>query len=206
MWRARGTARLTMRPLSDAFIAAYLDAERRRRRSAASAGTASKGSARSCSRGSTAITSPSAACRCSRCSTICASAASWRRDFRRGHRLAGGAFEVAADPPLLAGEARDRRRLWAVRGRAGGLGAAVRAVPALGWRGVNVTVPHKVAVMAHLDRVDDLAAKVGAVNTVVVEDGGAGRAIIPTSTGVVSLRRARGLDSVRACESTDLSN
>ena len=51
------------------------------------------------------------------------------------------------------------------------LGDAVRALPAIGLRGVNVTVPHKVAVMAYLDRVDALAAKVGAVNTVVVEDG-----------------------------------
>ena len=51
------------------------------------------------------------------------------------------------------------------------LGAAIRALPALGLRGVNVTVPHKVAVMAHLDRVDPVAGRVGAVNTVVVEDG-----------------------------------
>lgn len=51
------------------------------------------------------------------------------------------------------------------------LGDAVRALPALGLRGVNVTVPYKVAVMAHLDRIDPLAASVGAVNTVVVEDG-----------------------------------
>ncbi len=50
------------------------------------------------------------------------------------------------------------------------LGEAIRALPALGLRGVNVTVPHKVAVMAHLDRVYDFAAKVGAVNTVVVEN------------------------------------
>ena len=52
------------------------------------------------------------------------------------------------------------------------LGDAIRALPALGLRGVNVTVPHKIAVMAHLDRVDALAATVGAVNTVVVGDGG----------------------------------
>jgi shikimate dehydrogenase len=51
------------------------------------------------------------------------------------------------------------------------LGAAVRALPALGLRGVNVTVPHKQAVMAHLDRIDPQAARIGAVNTVVVEDG-----------------------------------
>ncbi len=51
------------------------------------------------------------------------------------------------------------------------LAEAIRALPALGLAGVNVTVPHKVAVMEFLDRVDPLAAKVGAVNTVVVEDG-----------------------------------
>ncbi len=51
------------------------------------------------------------------------------------------------------------------------LGAALRALPALGLAGVNVTVPHKVAALAHLDRVDPLAASVGAVNTVMVEDG-----------------------------------
>ena len=51
------------------------------------------------------------------------------------------------------------------------LGTAIRALPALGLRGVNVTVPHKVAVMDHLDRVDPVAARIGAVNTVVVEAG-----------------------------------
>ena len=35
------------------------------------------------------------------------------------------------------------------------------------WRGCNVTMPHKQAVMALLDAVDPLAARVGAVNTVV---------------------------------------
>ena len=51
------------------------------------------------------------------------------------------------------------------------LAAAVRALPALGLRGVNVTVPHKVAVIAYLDRLDPLAARIGAVNTIVVEQG-----------------------------------
>ncbi len=51
------------------------------------------------------------------------------------------------------------------------LGEAIRALPALGLRGVNVTVPHKQAVMAHLDRVDPLAERIGAVNTVAVENG-----------------------------------
>lgn len=35
------------------------------------------------------------------------------------------------------------------------------------WRGCNVTMPHKQAIMPLLDRLDPLAARVGAVNTVV---------------------------------------
>jgi shikimate dehydrogenase len=40
------------------------------------------------------------------------------------------------------------------------------------WRGCNVTLPHKQAVMAELDRVDAIAAAVGAVNVVVPEGDG----------------------------------
>ena len=40
-----------------------------------------------------------------------------------------------------------------------------RADPA--WRGCNVTMPHKQAVIPLLDRLDPLAAKIGAVNTIV---------------------------------------
>ncbi len=39
------------------------------------------------------------------------------------------------------------------------------------WRGCNVTMPHKQAVIAHLDRLDPLAARIGAVNTIVPEGG-----------------------------------
>lgn len=38
--------------------------------------------------------------------------------------------------------------------------------------GFNVTVPHKTAVMPHLDRLNDFARVVGAVNTVKLENGG----------------------------------
>jgi shikimate dehydrogenase len=40
------------------------------------------------------------------------------------------------------------------------------------WRGCNVTMPHKQAIMPLLDRIDDEAARIGAVNTVVREDDG----------------------------------
>ena len=46
------------------------------------------------------------------------------------------------------------------------LADAVRGVRAFGMRGVNLTIPHKVAVMQHLDAVAPDAAVIGAVNTV----------------------------------------
>ena len=39
------------------------------------------------------------------------------------------------------------------------------------WRGCNVTIPHKQAVMPLLDRIDPVAQAIGAVNTVVPRDG-----------------------------------
>ena len=51
---------------------------------------------------------------------------------------------------------------------------AVRGMRALGFRGINVTVPHKQAVLGMMDEIAPEAAALGAVNTVVVErkDGG----------------------------------
>ncbi|MFF2017380.1 shikimate dehydrogenase [Paenibacillus sp. NPDC058177] len=51
------------------------------------------------------------------------------------------------------------------------LGEAVHAIRTLGFRGVNVTIPHKVAVMEYLDRLDESALAIGAVNTIVNDDG-----------------------------------
>ncbi len=49
--------------------------------------------------------------------------------------------------------------------------AALRGLVALGFRGANVTVPHKQAVIPHLDAVSEGAQAIGAVNTLVVRDG-----------------------------------
>ncbi|MEJ2753249.1 MAG: shikimate dehydrogenase, partial [Chloroflexota bacterium] len=49
------------------------------------------------------------------------------------------------------------------------VGDAVRGLPALGFQGVNVTVPHKQAVMPFLDEISPAAQAVGAVNTILVE-------------------------------------
>jgi shikimate dehydrogenase len=51
------------------------------------------------------------------------------------------------------------------------LGDAVRGARAMGWVGFNCSIPHKVAVIAYLDRVADSAAIIGAVNCVVRRDG-----------------------------------
>lgn len=47
------------------------------------------------------------------------------------------------------------------------LGDAVRGARAMGWAGFNCSLPHKVAVMAHLDEIAPSAAVIGAVNCVV---------------------------------------
>lgn len=51
------------------------------------------------------------------------------------------------------------------------LGQAANAVKALNLAGVNVTVPHKETVIPFLDMVDEEAAFIGAVNTVVYREG-----------------------------------
>jgi len=47
------------------------------------------------------------------------------------------------------------------------LGDAVRGARAMGWAGFNLSIPHKVAVIAHLDRLAESAEIIGAVNCVV---------------------------------------
>lgn len=47
------------------------------------------------------------------------------------------------------------------------LGDAVRGARAMGWRGFNCSIPHKVAVIEHLDDLGESARIIGAVNTVV---------------------------------------
>ncbi|MDM5351847.1 shikimate dehydrogenase [Lysinibacillus sp. RSDA_15] len=47
------------------------------------------------------------------------------------------------------------------------LGAAVAGLKTLGASGWNVTIPHKTAIIPYLDELDELAQKMGAVNTVV---------------------------------------
>ncbi|MGR3633017.1 MAG: shikimate dehydrogenase [Limimaricola soesokkakensis] len=52
------------------------------------------------------------------------------------------------------------------------LGDAVRGARAMGWRGFNCSIPHKVAVIEHLEGLGRSAEIIGAVNTVVRHEDG----------------------------------
>ena len=52
------------------------------------------------------------------------------------------------------------------------LDAALRALPALGFRGCNLTLPHKEAALAIVDELDPSARRAGAANTIVVAEDG----------------------------------
>ncbi len=52
-----------------------------------------------------------------------------------------------------------------------GLVDAVRGARAMGWAGFNCSIPHKVAVVEHLDALAESASVIGAVNCAVARDG-----------------------------------
>ena len=49
---------------------------------------------------------------------------------------------------------------------------AIRALPKLGFRGGNVTLPHKERALDAVDALTDVARRIGAVNTLIVQDDG----------------------------------
>lgn len=77
------------------------------------------------------------------------------------------------------------------------LGDAVRGAKAMGWLGFNCSLPHKVAVIEHLDEVAESARLIGAVNCVVLRDGRLvgentdGKGFLTSLAGVVDPRGAR---------------
>jgi len=78
------------------------------------------------------------------------------------------------------------------------LGRALAGARALGLRQLAVSLPHKVAVMEHLDEVDATARAIGAVNTVTRE----GDRLIGSNTdwlgAVRALEQETGLEGARA--------
>ena len=49
---------------------------------------------------------------------------------------------------------------------------ALRALPILGFRGCNLTIPHKQTALSVVDRVEPSARRIGAVNTIIVAPDG----------------------------------
>ena len=47
----------------------------------------------------------------------------------------------------------------------------VKGMRAMQIHGVSCTIPHKITIMPYLDEIDDIAKKIGAVNTVINENG-----------------------------------
>lgn len=69
---------------------------------------------------------------------------------------------------------------------------ALKGLDALGFAGCNVTIPHKLAALKLVDRVDPVAKRVGAVNTIVVaEDGSLSGSNTDGYGFIESLREAR---------------
>jgi shikimate dehydrogenase len=80
-------------------------------------------------------------------------------------------YPVAENPTIVMQEAAfdalglDWRYLT-IEVRPAELGDAMRGLRAMNFQGINLTIPHKIAVMDHLDEIASDAALIGAVNTV----------------------------------------
>ena len=62
-------------------------------------------------------------------------------------------------------------RYLTIKDNKGDLEPAVQAVRAFNMRGVNCTIPHKVEVLKYLDELSEAAEIIGAVNTIINNDG-----------------------------------
>ena len=77
------------------------------------------------------------------------------------------------------------------------LAESVRALPASGYRGVNVTIPHKEAALALADEATHAAQAIGAANTLTFEDGRILAANTDAPGLVASLpREPRGMEAL----------
>lgn len=62
-------------------------------------------------------------------------------------------------------------RYLTIRVRREDLAAAIQGMRAMNMRGINLTIPHKIAVIPYLDEMTQAAEIIGAVNTVINEKG-----------------------------------
>lgn len=108
-------------------------------------------------------------------------------------------YPVAENPTIVMQEAAFRAlglnwRYLTIEVRPADLADAMGGLRAFNMRGINLTIPHKVEVLRHLDEVSDDARLMGAVNTVRRE----GDRLIGENTDgkgfLVSLRNEAGMD------------
>ena len=71
---------------------------------------------------------------------------------------------------------------------------AFRALPRLGFLGWNVTVPHKETACRLVDELDPMAARIGAVNTVLVQPDGRTRGLNSDGLGFLANLRQQAPD------------
>ncbi len=85
-------------------------------------------------------------------------------------------YPVAENPTVVMMEAAFRAlglnwRYLTIEVKPDNLADAIRGLVAFGMRGINLTIPHKIEVMKYLDEIAGDARLIGAVNTVVAENG-----------------------------------
>ncbi|MEO3434898.1 shikimate dehydrogenase [Inquilinus sp. CAU 1745] len=74
---------------------------------------------------------------------------------------------------------------------------ALRGLPALGFRGCNVTLPHKEAALTLVDGVTGRARRIGAINTVTVREDGGLEGDNTDGFGFLESLRPAGIDIAR---------
>jgi shikimate dehydrogenase len=73
------------------------------------------------------------------------------------------------------------------------LGKAVAGMRAMNIKGLNVTIPHKVAIIPFLDKLNPLVEKIGAINT-IVNDGGVLTGYNTDATGFLQALLEQGVE------------
>jgi shikimate dehydrogenase len=86
-----------------------------------------------------------------------------------GHPVAENPTQAMVEPAFAAMGL--EWRYLTVEVRPDDLPEAVRGARAMGWKGFNCTIPHKVAVIPLLDELTKTAEAIGAVNCVAIRDG-----------------------------------
>lgn len=70
------------------------------------------------------------------------------------------------------------------------LGAIIARARAEGFRQLAISIPHKQAIMAHLDSVEETARRIGAVNTVTRVEAKSGATLVGANTDWLGVARA----------------